>query len=233
MRTIINTKKSQHLCILAMCQTLHGDYLFIYLFIYLFNYLFCLVGLNPQQNVGSKARGLIGAIAAGLHHSHSNTDPSCFCDLHHSSWQHRIADPLSKARDQTPILMDASWSCFCCITSGTPRLFYSILTTTQCQSTGIISMLQGKTKAKTGLMASFGSHCVWVVLLGFQPISVWLQGVLQALTAAECTSAEEPDNQAGTQTWLGQSTLSQIKEMLGNCPPQQYPHPTSQAGVVR
>ena len=26
-------------------------------------------------------------------------DPSCICDLHHSSWQHQIFNPLRKARD--------------------------------------------------------------------------------------------------------------------------------------
>ena len=32
-------------------------------------------------------------------------DPSCICNLHHSSWQHRILNPLSKARDRTCNLM--------------------------------------------------------------------------------------------------------------------------------
>ena len=36
-------------------------------------------------------------------------DPCCVCDLHHSSWQRRILNSLSKARDQTPVLMDTSW----------------------------------------------------------------------------------------------------------------------------
>ena len=35
-------------------------------------------------------------------------DPSCICDLHRSSWQHRILNPLSRARDRTCILMDTS-----------------------------------------------------------------------------------------------------------------------------
>ena len=35
-------------------------------------------------------------------------DLSCICDLHHSSWQHQILNPLSKVRGQTRILMDAS-----------------------------------------------------------------------------------------------------------------------------
>ena len=34
-------------------------------------------------------------------------DLSCVCDLHHSSQQHRILNPLSEARDQTCVLMDA------------------------------------------------------------------------------------------------------------------------------
>ena len=38
-------------------------------------------------------------------------DLSCICDLHHSSWQCWILNPLSKARDQTLILMDPSRVC--------------------------------------------------------------------------------------------------------------------------
>ena len=33
-------------------------------------------------------------------------DPSRACDLHHSSWQHQILNPLSEARDRTHILTD-------------------------------------------------------------------------------------------------------------------------------
>jgi len=35
-------------------------------------------------------------------------DPSCVCDLHHSSQQHQILNPLNEARDRTCVLMDAS-----------------------------------------------------------------------------------------------------------------------------
>ena len=35
-------------------------------------------------------------------------DPSHVCYLHHSSWQCRILNPLSEARDQTHIFMDSS-----------------------------------------------------------------------------------------------------------------------------
>ena len=36
-------------------------------------------------------------------------DPRCVCDLHHSSWQCQILNPLSETRDQTGIRMDTSW----------------------------------------------------------------------------------------------------------------------------
>ena len=55
---------------------------------------------TPVAYGSSQARGGIGAAAAGLPHSHSN--------LHHSSQQGRIPDPLSKAGDRTRILMDTS-----------------------------------------------------------------------------------------------------------------------------
>ena len=35
-------------------------------------------------------------------------DPSRVCNLHHSSQQHLILNPLSEARDQTRILMDTN-----------------------------------------------------------------------------------------------------------------------------
>ena len=40
-------------------------------------------------------------------------DPSCICDLHHSTWQRWIFNPLSKARDQTRMLMDTSQLHYC------------------------------------------------------------------------------------------------------------------------
>ena len=46
---------------------------------------------------GSQARGRIAM-----------QDPSCTYDLHHSSRQCRILNPLSKASDRTCVLMDAN-----------------------------------------------------------------------------------------------------------------------------
>ena len=47
-------------------------------------------------------------------------DPSCVCDLYHSSWQYQIFNPLSKVRDRTRNLMVPSWICFHCNMMGTP-----------------------------------------------------------------------------------------------------------------
>ena len=47
-------------------------------------------------------------------------DPSQVCDLHHSSRQCQIFNPLREARDWTHNLMVPSWICFCCATMGTP-----------------------------------------------------------------------------------------------------------------
>ena len=60
---------------------------------------------------GSHARGLIGAVAAGLHQSHSNAGSElCLQPTPQlNSWQRRILNPLSNARDQTLNLMLPSW----------------------------------------------------------------------------------------------------------------------------
>ena len=47
-------------------------------------------------------------------------DLSHICDLHHSSQQRQIPDPLSKARDRMHILMDTSRIRFHCATVGIP-----------------------------------------------------------------------------------------------------------------
>ena len=57
----------------------------------------------------SQARGRIGTAAACLYHTATATpDPCPICELHHSSRQCQIPNPLSETRDWTHILMDAS-----------------------------------------------------------------------------------------------------------------------------
>ena len=57
----------------------------------------------PRLGVESELQLLAYATAS------ATPDPSCVCDLHSSSGQHRIHNPLSDARDQTSVLMDTNW----------------------------------------------------------------------------------------------------------------------------
>ena len=52
----------------------------------------------------SQARGRIGVVATGLHHSQSNVGSKPHLRHHHSSEQRQILNPLTEARDQTSIL---------------------------------------------------------------------------------------------------------------------------------
>ena len=65
----------------------------------------CSYRATPAAYGGSQARGLIGAVAAASARATATRDPSWVCDLHHGSWQRRILNPLSQARDQTHNLM--------------------------------------------------------------------------------------------------------------------------------
>ena len=49
-------------------------------------------------------------------------DLSHVCDLHHSSQQCQILNPMSEAKDQTQNLMVPSQSHLCCTMTGTPLL---------------------------------------------------------------------------------------------------------------
>ena len=67
-----------------------------------------------RLGVESELQLLASATATTMQHL------SRVCDLHHSSQQHRIPNPPSKARDQTCNLMVPSWIHFRYATMGTP-----------------------------------------------------------------------------------------------------------------
>ena len=92
----------------------------------LFIYLFLLFRAAPVAYVGSQARGLIRATAASLCHSTATPDPSHIYELHHSSCQHWILNPLNKARDQTLNVMVPNQICFCCATMDTPKTVLNV-----------------------------------------------------------------------------------------------------------
>ena len=72
----------------------------------------------PKLGVESELELLACATATAVQ---DPQDPSHICDLHHSSWQCWILNPLSEARDQTYNLMAPNWIRFCCATMGTPK----------------------------------------------------------------------------------------------------------------
>ena len=69
----------------------------------------------------SQASGLIGAIAANLRHSHSNSNKGSELYLRPTQLTAMpdSYNPLSEARDQTRILMDTGQVHFHCATMGT------------------------------------------------------------------------------------------------------------------
>ena len=70
---------------------------------YYFYIITITLGQHPWHIEVPRLGGRTGGEAASLSHSNAGSH-----DLHHSSVQCRILNPLSKARDQTRILMDTS-----------------------------------------------------------------------------------------------------------------------------
>ena len=116
--------------------SLHRDYqkssnskdagiLSTYLSIYLYAYLFILLCKASPLAYGSSQARAESELRLPAYVT-ATWDPSHICDLHQlSSWQHRILDPLSEARDQIGcVLIDASWVHFHCATKGTLTLVF-------------------------------------------------------------------------------------------------------------
>ena len=85
--------------------------------------------LGPHLRHVEVSRGRIRAVPQAYARATATQDPSCIYDLHRSSRQHRILNPLSEARDRTLALMDASRVLYCYSMMGTPSncVLYSFL----------------------------------------------------------------------------------------------------------
>ena len=90
----------------------------------LFFFFFGFLGLNLQHmevpRLGVESELPLPAYTTA---TATAVPPSCVCDLHDSSWQHRILNPQSEARDRIRILIDTSRIHFCCATVRTPFKF--------------------------------------------------------------------------------------------------------------
>jgi len=90
-------------------------------FFFFFFFVFCLfLGLHPRHmevpRLGVESELLLPAYTTAT----AMPDPSRIFDLHHSSQQHLILNPLSEARDWTHNLVVRSQIRFLCATMGTP-----------------------------------------------------------------------------------------------------------------
>ena len=93
---------------------------FFLLVLFMFYFYFLLFRATLAVYGGSQARGQIGDVATGLHHSHSNagSEPGLQPTAQLTACQ--ILNSLKGARDPTRNLMATSRICFCCATTGTP-----------------------------------------------------------------------------------------------------------------
>ena len=92
---------------LAQCQTYRGPSTRLNSFCPII-FLLLLFKATPGAYGCSQGRDRIGAIAAGLHHSHNNVGSEPHLQPTPQLMAMPILNPLSKARDRTHVLMDAS-----------------------------------------------------------------------------------------------------------------------------
>ena len=88
---------------------------------YLIFFFFWLFRATSAAYGGSQARGPSELQLPVYTTATVMPDPSQICNLHHSSRQYQILNPLSNARVGTRILMDTSLVCFCWATMRTPN----------------------------------------------------------------------------------------------------------------
>ena len=84
---------------------------------------FCLFRISPMSHGGSQARGRIGDVVSVYTTAAAKPDLSFISDLHHTSQQCRILNPLREASDRTCILIDISQICFRWAGTGTRTTF--------------------------------------------------------------------------------------------------------------
>ena len=91
-----------------------------FVFFFFCSVLFCFLGLHVWHmevpGLGAKLELQLPAYAKAT----AMPNPSHVCDLHHSSQQRWILDPLNEARDQTRNLVVPGRIRFVCTMMGTP-----------------------------------------------------------------------------------------------------------------
>ena len=87
--------------------------------------VFVFLGPHRQHMEGSRLGVELELQLLAYTTATATLDPSRICDLHHSSRQCRILNPLSEGRDRTRNLNVPSQTRFLCAMTGTPTLAIS------------------------------------------------------------------------------------------------------------
>ena len=107
-------------CVSAMRRMLK----MVQLFSFFLFFLFCFLGPHLRHMEVPRLEVELELLPPAYTTATATPDPSHVCELHHSSRQHRILNPLSGARDRTFNLTVPSWIHFRCITTGTPIVLF-------------------------------------------------------------------------------------------------------------
>ena len=99
-------------------------------------------------------------------------NPSHVCNLHHSSWQHWILNPLREAKDQTRNLMVPSWICFCCAIMGTPECYLTLISLNEHSPTWpvatiLVSVIPSSIFLAPSKRGPYSGSCTFQALLQF------------------------------------------------------------------
>ena len=80
-------------------------------YFFLFFWSFCFLGPHPGHMEVPRLGVQLELQLLAYTSATATWNLSHVCDLHHSSQKHQILNPLRETRDQTHVLMDASWVC--------------------------------------------------------------------------------------------------------------------------
>lgn len=98
----------------------------LFLFYFILFFVFYFLGPHPWH-MKVPSLGVDSELQLPGYATATMQDPSHICDLRHSSWRHRILNPLSEARDRTRNLMVTSQIRFCCAAMAMPSFIFRLL----------------------------------------------------------------------------------------------------------
>ena len=109
-----------HLFVINWHGTLSFFVFWVFVFCGLFIIIFLFLGLHLWHMEVPRLEVYLELQLLAYTTSTAMPDPSHLCDLHRSSRQRRILNPLSEGRDQTRNLVVPNWILFYWTTTGTP-----------------------------------------------------------------------------------------------------------------